>query len=122
MENDMGETTTERMTVVEELCTFSADMSSGKIVIQSTEDENFAQAIEELGSVEARNMALGHAARQGVATPGINGNLDGPYAVNEDGQSLDEVKDEEGNALPPGHPKMQPAAYRVAVPVCRKMV
>jgi hypothetical protein len=67
-------------------------------------------------------MAIGYAAKQGVPDPRVNGNLDGPYAVNDDGQSLDEVKDDSGNSLPPAHPKMQPAAYRVAVPVCRKLV
>ena len=115
-------TQTERMQVVEKLCEFGADMSSGRIMIQSNEDSNFGQAIEELSSVEARNLAIAHAAKNGMADPRINGTVEHPFAVNEYGKSLDEVKDADGNSLPPQHPKMQPAAYRVSVPVCRKLV
>lgn len=113
---------TDRMQVVEKLTTFAPDMSAGKIVIQSNEDDNFVQAIEELGSAEARHMAIAFAASKGCPDPRINGSLEGPYAVNEDGQAMDEIHDSEGNSLPPQHPKMQPVAYRVAVPVCRKLV
>ena len=80
------------------------------------------QPIEELQHANARNMATGFASRKGVGDARINGSLIGPYPINSKGQALDQVKDENGAALPAQHPLMQPKAYRVDIPVCRRLV
>jgi hypothetical protein len=110
------------MFVVEQACQFAADRSTGTIVVESTEDRDFPKAIGELGGTDARNLALGFAAQQGVADPRVNGTLVGPYPVNQKGIPIDKVADENGQPLPPAHPDMQPSAYRVDVPVCRRLV
>jgi hypothetical protein len=46
----------------------------------------------------------------------------GPYPINEDGIPLDQLKQQNGEPYPAAHPKAQPAAYRVDVKVCRKMI
>lgn len=108
--------------VVEKACKFAPDMSTGTIVIESSNDEQFNLAIEELQSAAARNLAAGYASSKGMGDARINGNVVGPYPINAKGVPLDQVKDEAGNTLPPQHPEMQPAAYRADIPVCRKLV
>ena len=44
------------------------------------------------------------------------------YPINEDGVPLDQVADQAGRPLAPTHAKMQAAAYRVEIPICRKLV
>jgi hypothetical protein len=105
--------------VVEDACTFGSDRAKGTIVIESTDDD-FPRAIENLRSVDARNLAIGYAAsHEGMGDPRINGNLIGPYAVNNKGVPVDKVMDDSQGKLPVDHPSLQPAAYRVEVPVTR---
>jgi hypothetical protein len=119
----MSQTVTEDMVVLAPACRFSADRSHGTVVVESTETQNFPLAIERLRSVDARNLAVGYAATQGMSDPRVNGNADAPYPVNAKGMPLDEVgNDENGQPLPPAHPDRQPAAYRIDVPVCKKLV
>jgi len=111
--------------VVESACRFQPDMSRGNVVVESSCDGRtggFQEAFSELDSMDARSMATGFAARHGMGDPRINGNVSSPYPVNADGVSLEAVKDGEGNPLPQTHPKMQPARYRVDVPVTRRLV
>lgn len=108
--------------VVEAACQLAADRSRGTIVLESDITDNFPQAIEELGSTEARNLALGFAAQCGVPDPRINGQTPGAYPINAQGASLDAVRDGQGNSLPPQHPLMQIARYRIDMPICRKLI
>jgi hypothetical protein len=111
------------LSVVEDQCTFAADRRSGKIVVTST-NENFGGAIEDLSQKPARDLALAYAATNGVSDARINGNVIGPYAVNVDGVPLENVPATMPQLaeIPPAHPKMQPASYRLDVPVCTKLV
>ena len=70
---------------------------------------------------DARALAQGYAAQLGIAPAFINGNVIGPYPVNKEGLSLEHVRDEHGHPLPANHARMQPARYRVDVPVCRPL-
>ena len=107
--------------VVEEASNFSEDFTSGIVVLES-DLERGGLAIEELTGHNARHKALGYANSKGVADARINGTPTGAYPINADGKSLDEVKDENGESLPPQHPDMQAAARRIDVPVVRKLV
>lgn len=107
------------MFVVTDECRFSDDMGRGIITIQSVNPE-FPRGIEELQGMASRNLATKYAAARGMGNPAINGSAIGPYPVNEDGLGLEKVADAQGRALPPQHPKMQPNAYRIDVPVCRR--
>lgn len=112
-----------RLIVVAEASKFADDMSHGVVVVECVEPREFNLAIEELSAVAARQLALGYAASRGVADPRINGSPGFPYPVNKDGQSLEQVKDgETGEPLPAKHPKMQPARYRIDIPVTRRLV
>ena len=108
--------------VVEQATKFTSDRSHGTVVIESDITQQFPMAIEELGSVDARNLAIGFAAAHGVPDPRINGQTPGAYPINMDGLSLEMVKGEDGKPLPPQSPKMQPARYRIDIPICRKLV
>ena len=108
------------LVVKEELCKFAADFSQGTVVIESDEKQNFSTAIEELRSMQARQTAIGHAAKLGCADPRINGIASPAYAINQEGLSLEKVAAE--SELPPAHPKRQVYAYRVDIPVCKKLV
>lgn len=109
--------------VVEQACTFSPDNGHGVIVLESDiTNPSFAPGIEELGSAEARNLALGYAAKRGIGDPRINGNPSGAYPINSQGLSMEHVRGPNGEALPPQHPLMQPACYRIDIPVTRRLV
>lgn len=108
--------------VVEAACQLAPDRSRGTIVLESDITAELPLAIEELGTTEARNLALSYAAQCGIPDPRINGNLPGAYPINGKGASLDQVRDNLGQALPPQHPDMQIARYRIDVPVCRKLI
>ena len=114
--------TVESLFVVEKACKFASDMSTGTMVIESSNDSQFNMAIEELQHANARNMATGFASQKGMGDARVNGSLIGPYPINSKGQALDQVKGEDGASLPPQHPDMQPKAYRVDVPVCRRLI
>ena len=103
-------------------CIIQDDRASGKIVVESDcSGPPFLEAFTELDSLDARKMAQGYAATQGIAPAHINGNVQGPYPVNGKGILLDEVRDNSGKPLPPQHPDMQPKYYRIDVPVCRPL-
>lgn len=110
----------ERLNVIEKACKFTPDRGRVVVVIECSETSQFAQAITELGEIGARNLALSYAAANGIAWPCINGNVGHPYAVNSEGYSLENVKDENGDPLPPQNPRMQPARYRIDIPVTRR--
>lgn len=93
---------------------FAPSRATGSVTVRS-DDPNFPRAFEELKSTDAKNAGLAYAATQGVANPRINGNIVGPYPVNADGVSLDEVKVPPGT--PPDDPRLQPWRYQIDVPV-----
>lgn len=106
--------------IVPAACQFQPDRSRGVVVLESdVEGPDFSQAFEELSSTATRTMALGYAAQQGVAPAHINGNTIGPYPINSEGYSLDQVHGPKGEPLPQTDPRMQPARYRFEVPVVR---
>lgn len=108
--------------VIPEACRFTEDNGQGVVVVECDRASQFNLAIEELQGVASRNLAIAHAATRGMGDPRINGNIGHPYAVNAKGVSLEMVKDDTGNSPPPQHPLMQPARYRVDVPVTRRLV
>lgn len=101
------------LVVLPEHCKFSADRRSAVITVTS-ENPIFPDAITELSSVQARNLAMAYAASQGVGNVCMNDNIIGPYPVNGDGVSLEQLN------LPPTHPDMRVGSYRVDVKVCTK--
>lgn len=107
----------EFVTVVPDKSTFDTDLHRGTVVLESA-DRDFARAIETLRSAEVRNLAIAHAAKQGMSGPRINGNVT-VYPVNLDGLPLDQVVDASGQTPAQTHPRMQPRRYRVDVPVAR---
>lgn len=108
--------------IVEAACKFTSDFAQGTVVVESDEVRNFPQAIEELQATDARNIALGFAARHGCADPRINGNATHPYPINSEGMQLDMVVGESGEKLPPAHPRMQIARYRTDIPVTKRII
>tara|TARA_Y100000310_G_C20453010_1_gene701671 strand:- start:429 stop:764 length:336 start_codon:yes stop_codon:yes gene_type:complete len=107
--------------VREDLSKFTDDLGSGIVVLESDEQHEFPVAIEDLRSMSARNMAIGYAAKLGCADPRVNGIASPAYAVNQDGESLEKIAAEERD-LPPKHPRRQVAAYRVDIPICKKLI
>ena len=105
--------------VIEEASQFSDDLTSGVVVVESDLE---GEVIEELNSVAARNKALGYANAKGVADARINGSPTGAYPIIADGKSLDQVQGANGESLPYQHPDMQTVAYRIDIPVVRKLV
>jgi len=111
---------TDNMKIAGEACAFSADRTSGNVVIQAK--AMGAEAFDTLKSAEARYKALAHAAQNGMADPRVNGFPIGPYPVNRHGEPLEDVANRRNKPLQPDHPDMQPAAYRIDVPVCRSLM
>lgn len=108
--------------VVEAACQIAPDCSRGTIVLESTFGPGeFQQAFHEFEQIDARTYAQSYAATKGVVAARINGNPQGPYPVNEDGVPLDQVRDTNNQPLPANHAKMQPARYRLDVPVCQPL-
>jgi hypothetical protein len=108
--------------VVEQACVFQPDMSKGTVVLESdVEGPNFSQAFDELNGMDARSIAQAFAASKGCAPAYLNGNVVGPYPINSQGFPLDMVRSENGQPLPQTHPLMQPARYRLEVPVSRPL-
>ena len=106
--------------VVQDACEFTPDRSRGTVVIESDITHEFPQAIEELGSTEGKNVAMQFAAQIGCSSPCINGIASAPYAINAEGYQLDQVVDKHGQRLPPQHPRMQIARYRIDIPVAQR--
>ena len=110
------------VSIVTGACTFAPDRSSGLVVVESDVGHPpFNAAFDELTGSDATTLALNYASQMGCAPAHLNGNRRGPYAVNADGIPLEEVRDENKNPYPPQHPKVQPARYRVDIPVTRPM-
>lgn len=113
------------LNIVVAACDFADDRSRGTVVVESDlgpKGGNFQEAFSELESQGTVQMAQAYAAQCGCAPARINGNKIGPYPVNSEGLSLENVKDSGGRNLPPQHPRMQPLRYRVDVPVCRPLM
>ena len=83
------------------------DGTRGYVTIQSNLEG--AAAIEDLRRAEARNMAIKAAAEKGLPDPRTELTL-APYAVDEQGATITNPKDQ------------KVAAYRVDVPVVRRLV
>jgi hypothetical protein len=113
------------LNIVVAACQFQPDRSKGVVVVESdlgSSGGSFQQAFSELESQDAVNVAQRYAVQCGCAPARLNGNKIGPYPVNSEGLSLEHVKDGNGNPLPPQHPRMQPARYRLDVPVCQPLM
>lgn len=103
---------------------FSEDMSHGTVVVESDAQPRRGSnnAIDELQSTAARNLAIGHAAQRGMADPRLNGMTVPTYPVNQKGIPLDQVRDDKGQQLPPVHPEMKVWRFRAEIQVTRKLV
>jgi hypothetical protein len=103
---------------------FTADRSQGVIVLVSDMHKpgNFASAIDELESMEARTKAIGFANEQGVGDARINGSPGAAYPVNVNGVPLDMVRDEHGNSLPLTDKRMHVADYHIDIRVTRRLI
>lgn len=90
----------------------SGDGSRGSVLIESDLD-NFGMQIEELGSAAARSIVIGAAVKEGIkGQPGISRTVDYPYPVNSKGEAIENLKDKDGDPLPPKSPRMQPVKYQ----------
>ena len=108
--------------VVVEASQFQPDGSRGMVVVESDcVGPPFTEAFSELESQQAVHVAQQYATTQGCSPAYLNGNKIGPYPVNAEGLSLEQVRGPKGEALPQTHPRMQPAKYRVEVPVSRPL-
>jgi hypothetical protein len=108
--------------VIVEASQFAPDGSRGTVVIESDcTGPPFTEAFQELESQAAVSLAQQYATTQGCSPAYLNGNKSGAYPVNADGLSLEQVRGGKGEPLPQTHPKMQPARYRVDVPVSRPL-
>lgn len=106
--------------VIESASEIAADGGRGRVVVESDcGGPPFTKAFAELESQDTRNLALNWAGTHGISSASLNGFSSAPYPVNVDGRSMEAIRGEKGEALPQNHQKMQPARYRVDVPVCR---
>ena len=88
------------------------DGSRGSVLIESDLQE-FGSQIEELTSAKAREHVLMTVVKEGIkGQPGISRTVEPPYPINSLGETIENLKDDEGNPLPPQAPRMQPNAYR----------
>jgi hypothetical protein len=88
------------------------DGSRGSVLIES-DLESFPAQIEELGSAKAREHVLMSAVKEGIkGQPGISRTVEPAYPINFQGETIENLKDEDGKLLPPQAPRMQPHAYR----------
>jgi len=86
--------------------------SRGDVLIES-DLESFPAQIEELMSAGARDHVLSSAVKEGIkGQPGISRMSEPPHPLNYLGESIENLKDEDGVALPPRHPRMQPSKYQ----------
>lgn len=92
--------------------TLHGDGSRGEVTVQS-DLADFPLQIEELVSAKSREFVLSESVKAGIkGLPGISRLADPPYPINAEGKAIENLKDEEGNPLPPRHPLAQPTAYR----------
>lgn len=88
------------------------DGSRGSVLIESDLPELSLQ-IEELGSAKAREHVLMAAVKEGIkGQPGISRTVEPPYPINAFGETIENLKDEDNQPLPPQSPRMQPQKYR----------
>ena len=88
------------------------DGSRGSVLIESDLPE-FPAQIEELGSAHAREQVLAAAIKEGIkGNPGISRLADPAYPVNAFDEIIEDLKDDDGNPLPPQSPRCQPNSYR----------
>lgn len=88
------------------------DGSRGSVLIES-DLPIFGNQIEELTSARAREFVLASTVKEGIkGLPGISRMIDPPYPVNSEGETIENLKDVDGNAIPPQSPRAQPRAYR----------
>lgn len=88
------------------------DGSRGAVTVAS-DLPGFPDQIDELTSARAREAVLTAAVKAGIkGSPGISRMVDPPHPINSQGETIENLKDEEGNALTPQHARSQPAAYR----------
>jgi len=106
--------------IVDNECVFSSDCGKGMVIVESDRGgPPFLDAFTELESKETIELAQQYAATRGCAPALLNGNRVGPYPVNSAGVPIDMVRGANNEPLAPQHPLMQPARYRVSVPVTR---
>ncbi len=106
------------LNVVKETSSFLPDLSKGTVTIESScVGPPFHAAFEELNGMDAVNLAQRFAAANNMTRAFLNGNKSGPYPVNAAGVPLENVRGPNGEALPATHPDMQPARYRLDVPL-----
>lgn len=88
------------------------DGSRGVVLIES-DLPSFVDQIEELRSAKAREFVLQATVKAGIkGLPGISRTVDSPYPVNSEGESLDNLKDDKGNAIPLTDKRAAPKSYR----------
>lgn len=88
------------------------DGSRGTVLIES-DAETFPAQIEELTSARAREHVLMSAVKEGVkGQPGISRLAEPPFPINADGETIENLRDDAGEPLPPQSPRMQPISYR----------
>lgn len=109
--------------VVEQASKIDENGAEAVVVIESDEVRNFGLAIEELNGAGAKQLACQWASSKGLAPAACKPHGAGAYPINGEGLSLELVVDEATKQpLPPQHPRMQPARYRVDVPVARRLI
>ena len=93
------------------------DGSRGRVLLES-DAESFPLQIEELGSAKARELVLGAVTKEGInGIPGISRAVDTAYPVNSQGETIEGLRGDDGELLPPTHARCQPVAYRASYEV-----
>jgi hypothetical protein len=101
--------------------TITGDGSRGHVTVES-DLEKFPAQIEELQSAKTREAVLLAIVKEGITgNPGISRTVDPAYPINSKGEAIENLKDEEGNPLPPQHALMQPKAYRARFEVTARL-
>lgn len=97
------------------------DGTRGAVTIES-DLQSFPLQIEELTSAGARNFVLAEATKAGIkGLLGISRTVDAPYPINSKGETIENLKDKNGEFLPPNSPRMQPQAYRAKYEVTGRL-
>lgn len=90
----------------------TGDGSRGSVLVES-DAGTFPMQIEELHSAKAREFVLSEAVKSGIkGLPGISRTVDPAYPVNYAGETIENLKGEDGQPLSPQHARCQPHAYR----------
>ncbi len=93
------------------------------VVIESDQgDPDFNLAIDELQGVQAKQEAIRYATRIGIVPCACKPHGPGAYPVNHEGLPLHDVRDENGQSLPPQHPRMQVNRYRIDIPIGLRVI